>query len=163
MTSEKVLEKLKKSKLLTIQDYDKINPLDQGGWPEVNAPIKDYDLNYPGRLKEYLGISLMIARSKELNQEIGKVEEKEAEKIADMWISEAKEVRRGVTRKDVIRAAKLYIAIKELIERYDADAVTMASWHLAGSSNKEPVTNVMPPLAWMELSKKTYLALVKVL
>jgi hypothetical protein len=21
----------------------KINPLDQGGWPEVNAPINDYD------------------------------------------------------------------------------------------------------------------------
>jgi len=154
MTAQKALEKLRKSKLLTVQDYHKINPLDQGGWPEVNAPIRDYDRNYPDRLKEYLGIDLLIANSKELNQEIGKVEEKEAEKVADMWISEAKEVRRGVTRKDVIRAAKLYVALKELIERYDADAITMASWHLAGSSNKEPVTNVMPPLSWMELSKE---------
>jgi hypothetical protein len=154
MTSQKVLEKLRGSKLLTVQDYHKINPLDQGGWPEVNAPIRDYDRNYPDRLKEYLGIDLLIANSKELNQEIGKVEEKEAEKLADMWIDEAKEVRRGVTRKDVIRAARLYLALKELIERYDADAITMASWHLAGHSNKESVTNAMPPLSWMELSKE---------
>ncbi len=154
MTPKEVLEKLEKSKLLTVQDYDKINPLDQGGWAEVNAPIKDYDRNYPGRLKEYLGVDIVVADSKELNQEIGKVEEEKAEEIADMWIDEAKEVRRGVTRKDVIRAAKLYVALKELIERYDADAITMASWHLAGSSNKEPVTNVMPPLSWMELSKE---------
>ena len=154
MTAEKVLEKLKESKLLTVQDYDKINPLDQGAWAEVTAPIKDYDRNYPGRLKEYLGIDIVIADSKELNQEMGKVEEEKAAEIADMWIDEAKEVRRGVTRKDVTRAAKLYVALKELIERYDADAITMASWHLAGSSNKEPVTNVMPPLSWMELSKE---------
>lgn len=52
MTSKEVLGKLKGSKLLTVQDYDKINPLDQGGWEEVNAPIKDYDREYPKRLKE---------------------------------------------------------------------------------------------------------------
>jgi len=69
-------------------------------------------------------------------------------------MNEAKEVRRCVTRKDVIRAAKLYLAIRELIIEYDADAVTMASWHLAGANAKESKTNAMPPLAWMELSKK---------
>ena len=154
MTPEEVVGKLKTSKLLTVQDYAKINPLDQGGWPEVNAPINDYDRNYPGRLKDYLGIDLVIANSKELNQEIAKSEESKAEKIADMWIREAKAVRRGVTRKDVVRAARLYLALKKLIERYSADAVTMASWHLAGHSNRESVTNAMPPLSWMELSKE---------
>jgi len=154
MTSQEVLKKLKGSKILTIQDYDKINPLDQKGWPEVNAPMGDYDREYPERLKEYLGIDLLVTNSNELNQEIEEASEKEAEKIADTWINEAKEVRRGVKRKDVIRAAKLYIALKKLIERYDANAITMASWHLAGHSNKEPVTNVMPPLSWMELSKE---------
>ncbi|MEA3344783.1 MAG: hypothetical protein U9Q78_00810 [Chloroflexota bacterium] len=159
MTPEGVLEELRGLKLLTIQDYDKINPLDRavdhgGSWSRVNAPIDEYDRNYPQRLKEYLGIDLLIANSDELNQEIGKVSEEKAEEIADIWIDEAKEVRRGVTREDVIRAAGLYLALKKLIERYNADAITMASWHLAGHSNKEPVTNVMPPLSWMELSKE---------
>jgi hypothetical protein len=35
MTSKDVLEKLRESKLLTVQNYDKINPLDQGGWAEL--------------------------------------------------------------------------------------------------------------------------------
>ena len=148
-----VIRKMKNAKLLTIQDYDKINPLDQKQWAEVNAPINDYDLNYPKRLKQYLGTDITIARSKELNQEIGKVEDKEAEKIADMWINEAKEVR-NVKHRDIVRASKLYIALRKLIKKYDADAITLASWHLAGHSNPEPKTNVMPPLAWMQLSKE---------
>ena len=84
MQAKEVLEKLKGTKLLTVQDYDKINPLDQGGWAEVTAPIKDYDRNYPGRLKEYLGVDIVIANSTELNQEIGKVEEEKAEEIASL-------------------------------------------------------------------------------
>ena len=154
MTSEEALEKLRDSRLLTIQDYDKINPLDHADWPEVNAPVKEYDRKYPDRLRHHLGVDVVIVRSKELNEGIKRVKGKEAEKIADMWISEAKEVKGGVIRKDVIRAAKLYIAIKKLIKRYNADAVTMASWHLAGCFNKEPKINTMPPLAWMELSKE---------
>lgn len=154
MTPEEVLEKLRNSRLLTIQDYDKINPLDHADWPEVNAPIKEYDREYPNRLKRHLGVDIVVVRSKELNEGIRKVEEKEAEEIADMWINEAQEVRRGVTRQDVIRAAILYRALKLIIKKYDADSITMADWHLAGCFNKDPKTNVMPPLAWMELSKE---------
>ena len=149
-----VVNKMKGAKILTIQDYDKINPLDQWGWPEVTAPMKDYDRNYPARLKKYLGTDIVIARSDELNQEIEKVKEEKAEKIADMWINDAEEVR-NVEHRDIVRAAKLYLALKALIKKYDADAVTMTSWHLAGSHNPEgSKTNVMPPLAWMEFSKE---------
>ncbi|MEA3366675.1 MAG: hypothetical protein U9R68_01025, partial [Planctomycetota bacterium] len=42
---EKVRDKLQGVKLVTVQDYEKINPLDQHGWGEVNAPMKDYDRN----------------------------------------------------------------------------------------------------------------------
>jgi len=154
MKSDQVLAKLRQSRILSIQDYGKVNPLDIGGWPEVNAPMGDYDREYPGRLKEYLGIDLLIAHSEELNQEIARVKGKEAQEIADVWMDEAEEVRGGVQRGDVIRAAKLYVALRELRERYDADGITMASWHLAGYSNTNPVTNVMPPLSWMEFSKE---------
>lgn len=148
-----VIRKMKNAKLLTIQDYDKINPLDQKQWAEVNAPINEYDLNYPKRLKKYLGTDIVIARSKELNQQMATVKEKQAQKIAHMWIDEAKEVR-NVKHHDIVRAAKLYIALRELVKKYDADAITMASWHLAGHANPEPKTNVLPPLALMQLSKE---------
>jgi len=147
MTPKEVLEKLRESKLLTIQDYEKV----RGDHMGLGQNPQDYSYrDYPDRLKEYLGVDIEIAGSEELNQEIGKVEEERAERVADMWIDEAKEVRRGVRRRDVIRAAKLYLALKELIKRYDADAITMASWHLAGIWGN-PKTNVMPPLAWFVL------------
>ena len=105
MTPKEALKKLRESKLLTVQDNDRIHTWMRGGWAEWDAPLTDYDKNYPSRLKESLGLDLVIVRPKELIQEIGKVKDKEAEKIADMWINEAKEVV-NVTREDVIRSAE---------------------------------------------------------
>jgi len=152
MTSKEVLEKLRRTKLLSIQDYDVIQPIDgQGGWSRIDskATLTDYDRTYPDRLKEHLGVELVIARSKELIGEIGKVEEKKAENIADMWIDEAKEVV-NVTRKDVVRSAFLYVAYKGLMKKYDADAITISSWALIPDGK----IKAMPPLAEMELAKE---------
>lgn len=153
MTPEHVVQRLQGAKLLTVQDFEKINPLDHEGWKEVNAPLDEYDREYPDRLREYLGLELEIADADELNHETQQVAE-EAETLADTWIAEAKEVRRGVKKDDVIRAARLYYALDALIKKYDAVAVTMASWHMLGYENDDPSTDVMPPLAWMELSKQ---------
>ena len=144
-----VIRRVKNTKLLTIQDYDRIDPIGLKGWGAVNAPLDDYDKTYPHRLKESLGVEIVIARSKELIQEIEKVERKKAEKIADMWISEAKAVI-GVTPEDVIRTAELYVAYKELMKKYDADAITPSSWALI----PDGVIKAMPPLAEMELAKE---------
>lgn len=147
-----VVKRLKGAKILSVQDYDKINPLDQFGWSVTMAEEpSDYDRNYPKRLKEYLGIDIKIVRLKELNQEIDKVTEKEAGKMADVWINEATEVRRGVKRKDIMRAAKLYLGLNELYEKYDAQAVTLASWYLF---RKQKKLNAVPAMAWLEFSKK---------
>jgi len=154
MTSQKVLEKLKKSKLLTVQNYERINPLDKKGWAGVDAPLSEYDKSYKKILKDNIGVEIEIANSDELNNEIKKVREKSAEKVADMWIDEAKEVKGGVSGTDVKRAATLYLALKQLIKKHKADAITMASWHLAGFNKREKLTDAMPPLAWMELSKE---------
>jgi len=157
-TAQEVLEKMKGAKFINIQDYDKINPIDQGGWTEVNAPMKDYDRQYPARLKKYLGIEMIIVRSKELIQEMEKREQEEVEKLAEKWRNEAKEVRRGlrgVTDKDVLRPARLCLAYKALLKKYDADAITASTWHLCGHANMTGAkTNAMAPLAWMELSKE---------
>ena len=75
-----VVKRLKGAKILSVQDYDKINPLDQFGWPVTMAEkTTDYDRNYLKRLEEYLGIEVKIVRLKELNQEIETLTEKEAE------------------------------------------------------------------------------------
>lgn len=149
MTSKEVLKKLKKSKLLIIQDNDRIHNWIRGGWAEYDSPPLDYDRNYFARLKESLGLEATIVRSAELVEEIERVDAKRAEGIADMWISEAKEMI-NVTREDVIRSAELYIAYKELLKKYEANAITMASWALVPDGK----IKAMPPLAEMELAKE---------
>ena len=118
-SAEKVVKQIRGAKILSVQDYDKINPLDQFGWPVTMAEEpSEYDRLYPKRLKEYLGMEIKIVRSKELNEEIAKLTQEEAEKMADLWINEATEVRRGVKRTDIIRAAKLYLGLNALHEKY---------------------------------------------
>lgn len=156
LPAEEVRDKLKGAKLLTIQDYkyEKVNPLDQHGWGEVNAPVKDYDRNYPKRLKDYLGIEIVKVGPDELLAEVAKVDEKKTQEVAGTWMSDATDIK-VVKRKDLVRNAKLYLAVKELLRKYDADAVTMATWHLAGNRNPEgSKTNVMFPMAILELSKE---------
>jgi len=148
-TPEEALEKMRGSTILSIQDFDKMQPIDHGGWPEVDAPVKEYDKVYPERLKEVLGTELKMARSGELIREIEAVERKEAENVADTWISEAHGVK-NVTREDVIRSAELYLAYRELMARYEADAITMSSWALIPDGK----VKAMPPLAEMEFAKE---------
>ena len=139
-----VINKMKNSKIISVQNHDGINRIDQGTY---DAPISDYDLNYPKRLKENFGAELIILRFKELMNEMEKFNEKEAEKIADMWINEAKKVE-DVKYHDIVRAAKLYLGHKELLKKYDADAITM------NSADTSRALKAVPPLTVMELSKE---------
>jgi hypothetical protein len=149
MTAKQPLERIRGSKILSIQDYDRIQPIDRGGWAQVDAPMTDYDREYPERLMESLGLKLVLVRSGELIQEIERAEKFETERIADRWIEEAEEVK-NVTREDVIRSAELYVAYRRLLERYDAHAITVSSWALIPDGK----IKAMPPLAEMELAKE---------
>ena len=149
MGPEEILEKMRGSRILSVQDYDRIQPIDRGGWAQVDASMTDYDKAYPEKLREFLGVELVIVRSEELVREIETVKREEAERVADMWMEEAAEVK-NVTREDVVRSAELYVAYKKLMEKYDADAITVSSWSLIPGGK----IRAMPPLAEMELAKE---------
>lgn len=85
-----VVNNLNGAKIISVQDVDKISAIDQEGMRGVwgNSPVNEYDRNYAKRLKEFLGIELVIVRSGELLEEMGKVEESSMEKLADTWIRE---------------------------------------------------------------------------
>ncbi len=147
-----VVEKLKSARIISIQDYDKINAIDQEGMAGVwgNSPVNDYDRAYPKRLKEYLGVTLILVRSDELLAEMAKVADADAERLADLWIREATELK-NVKRSDVIRPAYLYFAFKQLLKKYDAAAITYDSATLTLRPQK---VKAWTPLAILELSKE---------
>lgn len=152
-----VLKRLRNSKLITIQDHDGINRIDQGTY--YDAPIGDYDRDYPGILKEHLGVEIIVVRSTELNRQVAKVTESEVEKTVKMWVNDATEVR-NVKHHDIVRAAKSYIAQRELLRKYDADAITLDTATLTfkayGTAKRKEFGEVpaAQPLVIMELSKE---------
>ncbi len=150
--AREVVERLKTTRIVSIQDYDKINAIDQEGMAGVwgNSPVKQYDREYRPRLEEYLGIQLILVRSDELLAEMAKVADEDAERLADTWIREATEVKH-VKRSDVVRPAYLYFAFKALLKKYDAAAITYDSATLTLSDQK---VNAWTPLAILELSKE---------
>ena len=147
-----VVDKLKGAKIISIQDCDKINAIDQEGMRGVwgNSPVNQYDRGYSGRLREYLGIELIIVRSDELLKEMTEVDKGKRERLADLWIREATEMK-NVTRKDVLRPAKLHWAFKALLKKYGAVAITFNSATLTLSQKK---VDAWTPLPILELSKE---------
>jgi len=75
--ASEVVKQLRGAKIVSIQDVDKINAIDQEGMRGVwgNSPVNDYDRAYPRQLKESLGLELIIVRSGELLEEMAKVED----------------------------------------------------------------------------------------
>ncbi len=150
--AREVVDRLKTLRLITIQDHDKINGIDQEGMAGVwgDSPIKEYDRNYRQRLKQYLGITVIVVRSDELLSEMAKVRDEDAQRLADLWIREATEIK-NVKRKDIVRPACLYFAFKQLLKKYDAAAITYDSATLTLRPQK---VKAWTPLAILELSKE---------
>lgn len=78
---------------------------------------------YRKNLKEVFGVEMVRVHPGELIKLYEKVDEKDAEKMAEDWMSNAQAVK--VTRETVTNSAKLYLAIKELMKEKGADGITL--------------------------------------
>lgn len=143
------LKKVKESRLLCIQEQDILGSYDVSGM-DFHIPLpEDYKEVYSNNLKE-IGLDVVHASLTELNKEIEKVKEKEAERIADMWISQAKEVTEETDKGEVLKAAKMYLGVKEMMLKYGATGIAIRS--LVPWMRK--MLNVTPCLVIAELNKQ---------
>ncbi len=147
-------------KLLLIQYGEKINAWDLGldywensipagkghkfSFGEEGTKIGLYSKSYPDSLKKYLGIDMQIIPPSELIEGMSVISEDEAAEVADKWIREAEAVVE-VEKEDIIKVAKMYLSIKKLLEKYNANAWTLIT-------REQNVLNIteMPPLAEMQ-------------
>jgi len=146
------IKKAKETRLLVVQEPEVLGNYDIEGM-DYHVPLPmDYNKVYAKNLKD-LGLKVKHASLIELNEEIGKVNSNDAGKIADMWINEAKEIK-GTNRDEVLKAAKMYIGIKQLMKKHDADGIAMRSLipHIKG------LIDVTPCLVRMELNKQLKVA-----
>jgi len=156
LSSKETLARLKGKKIIAVQDYpyDKTNPLDQFGWPEVDKPTTEYDRNYPKRLKKYLDIELIKVDFPELDATMKSIDREEAKKVADKWVTDATRVE-NVSNELLERNAILYLSLKELLKKYDGDAISVTTWFFSGMKNPKGVQlELKLPMSILELSKE---------
>jgi len=99
-----VIKMLKNSRILDITDRD----------------ISDISK----KIKDAFGIRVIKMTSDELNAYYEKTNEAEAEKIADKWIREALKIVEP-TREEIVKSARMYLALRRAMQDSGADAVTI--------------------------------------
>lgn len=104
---------------------------------------------YSSKIKELLGTQVIRMDSDDLNAYYEKVDEEEARKWADKWINEALEMVEP-SREEIVKSAKMYLALKKAMEDKGADAVTVDCLGLF-YSNKIPA---YPCLAFFQLNNE---------
>jgi len=146
------LKKIKETGLLVIQEPENFGNYDIEGMDYHFSLPEDYNKTYLKNLKD-LGLKVTHANLIELNEEIERVDGNEAKKMTDLWINEAKEIRE-TNSEEVLKAAKMYLGMEQLMKKYDADGVAIRSlvpW-------TKGLINITPCMANTELNKHNRVA-----
>ena len=135
-----VINKMKNTKILDVQVRGFGSEPHEHYW-RLNQEI------YLSKLKKYLGMDVVILDYRDFFKRYEKIPEKEAEILAKRWIdgqSETKAIKNkrnigGVTEKDVIDGAKVYLIAEKFMKELGTDAITVDSmtWaHIAERKGK---------------------------
>jgi hypothetical protein len=90
---------------------------------QIDTTRKEYETTYVDNLKAVLGIQLVTIPQEELFEKIRNADVQQSEKVARKWIKEAVAVR-GTNEAEVVKSAKLYLSMKELMATHDCQAIT---------------------------------------
>ena len=155
----RALKKMKESKLLLVNRGKYISAYFRGERrttypPGFNELILD-------TLEKTFGTKVQKIEPDEIYedediQNIWYNDDKEQKEIAKMWINEAKGMR-GTMESEVVKSAKMYQALKLLLEKYKGDAIAYHLRRLINSSRRED--RAWPSLGDSELQKQGIVAL----
>ncbi len=144
------IKELKETRILVVTPHKYLAQVDYQGDGHKHFP-ENYNETYTRALKESLGVELVRIKPEEFYQAVKKVEQKQAEKIARMWIDEAQAMK-DTTESEVIKTAKSYLAFEALRKKYNCNAVSTQMRSLTGSRRVEDI--FWPGLGLMEFQKR---------
>jgi hypothetical protein len=129
------LSKMRGFKILSVTDTP---PL--GGYTPRFGNTKEYEKTCVNNLKNIFGVELTTTSQEELFTQVGKIHENEkdkAEQIVKKWIEEAEDVKWDeVTREDILKSAEVYLAMKELRDKYNCDTITTEGYGIFAGYKK---------------------------
>ena len=144
------IKKLKESRILVVTPNKYLAQVDYQGDANRHFP-QDYNQRYTHALKESLGVELVRIEPEEFYEAVKKVEQAEAEQIAQTWIDEAQGLK-DTTKSEVVKTAKSYLAFEAIRKKHNCNAVSTQMRSLTGSGKVEDI--FWPGLGLMELQKR---------
>ena len=117
------ISKMKKLRVLVVTDKPTLGyfePMDL----QIETNRRKYEEVYLNNLKEIFGAELVAVPQKELFEKIKLADEKKAREVTQEWIKGAIALR-GTNENEVLRSAKLYLAMKEMINENNCNAITV--------------------------------------
>ncbi|MBC8876069.1 MAG: hypothetical protein H8E44_42125 [Planctomycetes bacterium] len=145
----KALKRMKNERILTVTDSPYVNVT--YGDVRRNMP-PDYNEKILGAIEETFGVKVTkigtedVAKDEDI-QNLWRNESPEANAIAQRWIRDAKEVMTTI-ESEVVRSAKVYLAMKMLMEKHAAGAMAFHIRYLVDKARREDY--VTPALATSE-------------
>jgi hypothetical protein len=110
----------------------------------------DHNERYINNFKKLFGAEIIMVEPEEFYETYKNINNKEAEEIADQWISEARAVE--ASRSEIIKSARGYLALDALRVKYNCNAVSTFIRSVTGSGKLEDLYN---PGLGLELGFKT--------
>ncbi|MBS3761716.1 MAG: hypothetical protein KGZ25_00300 [Planctomycetes bacterium] len=109
-------------RILCVTDKPVLGRYEPTGYQTAEEGWETYQTNYLHNL-DALGSEIIARPQDEMLVEMEAVSDADADQMTQDWIAEAEEVK-GTTEEEIKKSAKLYLALKEMMEHYDANAVT---------------------------------------
>ena len=106
----------------------------------IGSPISScWDL---GMIERKIGVEIKQISTELLLEEFNRVKAEEGREVLNSWKKYIERID-GPSEDEVVRVARLYVALKRFIERENADAITMAWFHKL--EWKSGIEGVIPP------------------
>jgi len=117
------ISKMKGLRMLVVTDLPTLGYFEPMGL-QIETSRDEYEEVYLSNLKETFGTEFIAVPQKEmLHEKMQAVDEGKAREVTQKWIEEALALR-GTNEAEVLRSAKLYLAMKELMDENDCGAIT---------------------------------------
>ena len=129
------ISNMKNLKALVITDEPSLGSYE---YSKPGLTRKEYEELYLTGLREVFGSELLNIPQEELLRQIEEVSDEEAKKIAKMWIDQALGMR-GTNQTEVVKSAKVYLAMKALMEKNGCTAVTAEGYGVFAANEKGPI------------------------
>jgi hypothetical protein len=115
----KAVAKLKRTRLLLLKDYQ----YDPKYYDPRMVEPRWLGPSYFRRLKDIFGIDIVRADSSDILKYYNQIEDMKAKNLASKFLESTQGIL-GTTEDEIIKATKLYLALKNLMEDYETNAVT---------------------------------------